>query len=60
MDDVDVFVRVYTRDSLARVRYAGSIDPQDPEGSDPWKLRRERDLFRNDDPNFPFRSAVLS
>jgi hypothetical protein len=62
MDDIGVFVRGYTRDSLSRVRYAGSIDPQNSDESDHWKLPRERlaDFLRNDDPNFPFRSAILS
>ena len=62
MDDLGVFIRGYTRDSLSRVTYAGAIDPQNSEASECWKLPRERrdDFLRNDDPNFSFRSAVLS
>jgi hypothetical protein len=62
MDDLGVFVRGYTRDSLSRVRYAGSVDPQNRLDSDHWKLPRERlaDFLRNDDPNFLFRFAILS
>jgi hypothetical protein len=62
MGHIGVFVRGYTRDSLSRVRYFGTIDPLNSEASECWKLPRERraDFLRNDDPNFSFRSAVLS
>ena len=60
MDDLSVFVRGYTKDSLSRIRYAGILDPQNPETAECWKLPRERrdDFLENDDPNSSFRSAV--
>jgi hypothetical protein len=62
MDELAAFVRGYTRDSLSQVRYAGTIDPQNVEASECWKLPegRRADFLRNDDPNRSFRSAVLS
>jgi len=54
MEDVAAFVRKYTRDSLSRIRYAGSIDPLDP------KMVHDRDFLRQDDPKLPFRTVVIS
>jgi hypothetical protein len=52
MDDLAAFVRGYTRDSLPRVRYAGSIDPQNPH------FPKDLETLRNDDPNDPFRTCL--
>ena len=47
MDNLAAFVRGYTRDSLPRIRYAGSIDPLNPEVS------QDRDFLQKDDPKPP-------
>jgi hypothetical protein len=54
MEDIEVFVRGYTRDALPRIEYSGSIDPLEP------RIPQDRDFLRQDDPNLPLRSAVIS